>query len=106
MPKYLLHINYVGDGIKGLLKDGGSKRRDAAEKAVQSLGGKIEAFYYAFGDVDAYAIFDMPDHASMTAASLTVGATGAVTVKTTVLITLEEVDAAVKKSPLYQPPGA
>ncbi len=105
MPKYLLQANYVGDGVKGLLKDGGTKRRDIAAKAIKSLGGTLEAFYFAFGDADAYLICDVPDHASMTAISLTVGASGTVTIKTIVLITPEEVDAAAKKTPIYQPPG-
>jgi uncharacterized protein with GYD domain len=105
VPKYLLQANYVGDGIKGLLKEGGTSRRAAAEKAVQSLGGTLEAFYYAFGEIDAYVIVDVPDNASMTAIALTVSASGAVTIKTTVLLTPEEVDAAMQKTPSYRPPG-
>ena len=62
--------------------------------------------YYAFGDTDVYLIVDMPDHASMTAVALIANATGAVTVKTTVLMTPEEVDEAVKKTPDYRAPGA
>lgn len=105
MPKYLLHANYVGEGIKGLLKEGVTSRRAVAEKAVQSLGGKLEAFYFAFGDTDAYVIVDVPDQASMAAIALTVSASGAVTIKTTVLLTPEEVDEAAKKTPSYRPPG-
>jgi uncharacterized protein with GYD domain len=105
MPKYLIHANYVGDGVKGLLKEGGTSRRAATEKAVKSLGGALEAFYYAFGETDAYAIVDVPDNASMAAIALTAGASGAVAVKTTVLLTAEEVDEAVKKVPSYRPPG-
>jgi len=105
MPKFLLHVNYVGEGIKGLLKEGGTRRRAAAEAATKSLGGSMEAFYYAFGDTDAYVILDMPDHASMAALALTVAASGAVTIKTTVLLSPEEVDAAAKKTPSYRPPG-
>ena len=67
MPKYLLHANYVGDGIKGLLKEGGTSRKAAAEQAIKSLGGKVEAFYYAFGDTDVYVIAELPDNASMAA---------------------------------------
>ena len=105
MPKYLLHVNYVGDGIKGLLKDGGTKRRAAAEKAIKSLGGSVEVFYFAFGDTDAYLIGEAPDNASMAALALAVSASGAVTVKTTVLMTPEELDTAAKKKPTYRPPG-
>ncbi|MEO8215504.1 MAG: GYD domain-containing protein [Acidobacteriota bacterium] len=105
MPKYLLQANYVGDGVKGLLKEGGTNRRAAAEMGVQSLGGSIESFYYAFGETDAYVIADLPDNVSMAALALTISATGAVGVKTTVLITPEDLDAAVKKSPGYRGPG-
>jgi hypothetical protein len=73
------------------------------EKLVSSLGGQVEAFYFAFGDTDVYVIADLPDHASVTAASLAAHATGAVTVKTTGLMTPEEVDKAAKKTPDYQP---
>jgi uncharacterized protein with GYD domain len=105
VPKYLLLTNYVGEGVKGLLKEGGTSRRAAAEKAVASVGGTLDAFYYAFGETDAYVIVDVPDHASMTAIALTVSATGAVTVKTVVLLTPEEVDEAAKKKLAYRPPG-
>ena len=105
MPKYLIQANYVGDGVKGLLKEGGMSRRAATERAVKSLGGTLEAFYFAFGETDAYAIVDVPDNASMAAIALTAGASGAVTVKTTVLMSPEEVDEAVKKTPSYRPPG-
>jgi len=105
MPKYLIQANYVGDGVKGLLKEGGTSRRAATEKAIKSLGGTLEAFYYAFGETDAFAIVDVPDNASMAAIALTAGASGAVAVKTTVLMTPDEVDEAVKKVPSYRPPG-
>jgi uncharacterized protein with GYD domain len=64
MAKYLVQVNYVGEGMKGLLKDGGSKRRAVVEKLFQSMGATIEAFYYAFGDTDLYIIGDFPDHAA------------------------------------------
>jgi uncharacterized protein with GYD domain len=105
MPKYLAHCNYVGEGLKGLLQDGGSKRKAVVEKLVASMGGTVEAFYYAFGETDLYVIADLPDHESMTAVALMVAASGAIDIKTTVLITPEEVDEAVKKTPIYQSPG-
>ena len=105
MPKYLLHANYTSDAIKGLLEEGGSSRRAIAEKALQSVGGKLDAFYYAFGDTDGYLIADVPDNVSMAALALAVSASGLVTAKTTVLLTPEEIDAAVKKTPVYRPPG-
>jgi uncharacterized protein with GYD domain len=105
MPKYLVEFSYTLEGTKGVMKEGGSARRAVTEKLVQSLGGKLEAYYFTFGESDGFAIVDMPDATSAAAANLTVGASGAVRTKTTVLITPEEVDEAVKKSPTYRPPG-
>src|SRR5437899_6698961 len=82
-----------------------SERRKAAEEAVKAVGGKLEAFYFAFGKYDAYVIADIPDHASVAAASLAVNASEAVAIKTTVLLTPEELDKASKKSVSYSPPG-
>ena len=105
MPKYLFQVNYVGDGVKGLLKDGGTKRRAVTDTLFKSLGGSLEAYYYAFGKTDLYIIAELPNHAAVTACSLNVTATGAVTVKTTVLLTPEEIDAAAKLKPTYSAPG-
>ena len=92
MPKYLLAVSYTADGAKGVLKDGGTKRREAARAAVQSVGGSLEGMYFAFGDWDAIVIADMPDQASVIAASLALNASGAVTSRTTVLLTPEDID--------------
>jgi uncharacterized protein with GYD domain len=105
MAKYLWQANYVGEGLKGLLQEGGSSRRAVVEKIIDSMGGKLEVFYYAFGDTDLYGIADMPDNVSAAAFALTIAASGAVTLKTTVLMTPEEIDKAVKKTPSYRPPG-
>jgi len=105
MPKYLLKVSYTADGVKGVLKDGGTKRRQAAEAAVKSTGGSLEAMYFAFGDDDVYCIIDSPDNVSVAAASMAIAASGLVKPTTVVLLTPEEVDQAVKKSPTYTPPG-
>src|SRR5690349_18909302 len=105
MPKYLIHANYIGDGIKGLLKEGGTSRRETVQKGVESVGGKMDSFYYAFGDTDAYVVVDLPDNVTATALLLTINSTGLVACKTTVLITPEEVDEATKKHPSYRAPG-
>ncbi len=105
MPKYLFHGSYTEEGLKGLLEEGGSKRREAAEQVIRSVGGTVEAYYFAFGDNDFYIIVDTPDNVSTTAASLIVNASGAVKVKTVVLLTPEEVDQAAKKTVDYRPPG-
>jgi uncharacterized protein with GYD domain len=105
MPKYMLQVNYTADGAKGVIKDGGSARRSVAQKAAESVGGRVESFHFAFGDTDAYVIADMPDAASAAAIAMTVSASGGASVRTTVLLTPEEMDAAARKSPLYAPPG-
>ena len=105
MPKYLIQAAYSAEGVKGLLKDGGSKRRAAAEAAIKGLGGKLDAFYFAFGDTDVFALADAPDNISAAAVSLAVSASGAVHTKITVLLTPEEMDQAAKKSVSYRPPG-
>jgi uncharacterized protein with GYD domain len=106
MAKYLIQANYDAEGIKGLLKEGGSGRRAAVDKLLGSVGGKVESFYYAFGDTDAFVIVDVPNNVTAAAVALTVGASGVVTIKTTVLMTPEEVDQATKNSPVYRAPGA
>jgi uncharacterized protein with GYD domain len=105
MAKYLFHANYTEEGLKGLLKEGGSSRREAVVQALKGLGGTLEAFYYAFGDTDLFGIADLPDTVSTMAFSLIINAAGGAKVKTTVLITPEEVDQAAKKSVEYRPPG-
>ena len=98
--------SYNPDGVRGLLKDGGTKRRDTVQKLVEGMGGKLEAFYYAYGADDAVIIAELPDANSGLAISLTVNASGAVRLSTTPLITPEEIDAASKKSVDYRVPGA
>ncbi len=105
MPKYLFQASYTVEGVKGLLKDGGSKRRAAIEQTIKGLGGKLEAAYFAFGQDDVYVIVDAPDNVSVAAVSLAVTASGAATVRTIVLLTPEEMDQATKKTVSYRPPG-
>ena len=105
MPKYLFEVRYTPAGAAGLMRDGGSKRRAAAAAVVESVGGSLEAMYFAFGDRDAYAIVDLPDHAAAAAASLAVNASGATTGQLRVLLTPEDLDAASQKSVVYTPPG-
>jgi uncharacterized protein with GYD domain len=105
MPKYLIQANYVGEGLKGLLKEGGSSRRAAVEKLFGSVGGRVESFYYAFGDTDLFIIAEAPDNVSAAALTLTVNAAGTATAKVTALLTAEEIDAAAKKTIAYRPPG-
>jgi uncharacterized protein with GYD domain len=105
MPKYLVQASYIGDGVQGLRKEGGSARRTAVEKACASVGGKLDAFYYAFGEADVVTIIDLPDNATAAGVALLIGASGKIDIKTTVLLTPEEIDAAVKVGGDYRPPG-
>ena len=105
MPKYLLQVTYTADGAKGLMKDGGTKRRKVAQKLLEGVGGKLETFYFAFGATDVFAIADLPDNSSVAAAALTLAGSGAATAVTTVLISPEEIDQAAKKAVPYTPPG-
>ena len=106
MSKYMMKANYTVEGTKGLIKDGGSARRAAVQKAVEGLGGRMECFYFTLGEPDAFAIVDVPDTVSIVAMSLAVNATGGAHVSTTVLLTPEQIDEAAKKSVGYHPPGA
>jgi uncharacterized protein with GYD domain len=106
MPKYLVQASYTQEGTKGLLKEGGTKRRAAVEQLVTQLGGKLEGFYFGFGDADAVVIVDVPDNVTAVALSLAVNASGAVTLKTVPLLTPEEVDQATKKTVSYRAPGS
>jgi uncharacterized protein with GYD domain len=105
MPKYLVQASYTPQGVAGIRSDGGSSRRDAVAAMAEGLGGSVESFYFAFGDSDVVTIVDLPDNEAATAVALTVNASGAVSIKTTVLLTPEQVDDAAKRSVDYRPPG-
>ena len=105
MPKYMVQASYVGEGLKGLLKEGGTKRRETVAQVIEGMGGKLETFYYAFGDYDVIGIADMPDNTSSVAFSMVINASGVINAKTTVLLTPEEIDQATKKTVDYRPPG-
>ena len=106
MAKFLFVVNYTVAGEKGIVAKGGSDRRTAVSKMVTELGGKVDAFYFAFGHDDAYVIVDLPDNETAAAVSLTVGEAAGATLSTIVLLTPEQIDAAVKKHVDYRKPGA
>ena len=106
MPKYLCQGSYTGEGLQGLLKEGGSKRRAMVEHLAKGLGGKLEAFYFAFGGDDFHIILDLPSNVDMAAVALVANASGAVKSRITVLLTPEEVDQATKKQVDFRPPAA
>ena len=105
MAKYLFEINYTQDGIKGVLKEGGTSRRNMIEKLTQNMGGSVESFYFTFGENDGYLIADYPSNVDVAALSMTVAAAGGATIKTHVLLTPEEVDQATEKTVEYRAPG-
>jgi uncharacterized protein with GYD domain len=105
MPKYLVHATYTAEGAKGLLKSGGTSRRKAVEELLASLNGKLEAFYFTFGDEDAILIIDLPDQVAASAIGLVVAASGTIRTRSTVLIPPEEVDQAVRREVHFHPPG-
>ena len=103
MHKYMFTVSYTLDGVKGLLDVGGSHRAAAVEGLVGSVDGKVEGFYFAFGEDDAYIIAELPDDAAATALSLRVAAGGTATVRTTVLLDAAEIDEAAKRNVSYTP---
>jgi uncharacterized protein with GYD domain len=105
MGKYLFTAKYTQEGAKGLVRDGGTARRAAVEKACAAAGGRLESMYFAFGGIDAFVTADLPDNASAAALALAVNQAGGASTNTIVLITAAEVDEAAKKSIAYRPPG-
>ena len=107
MPRYLIRASYTADGTKGLVRGGGgTARRAAVQEMLKPVGGEIESFYYALGEDDVYAICSLPDNVTAAALSLAVNASGAVNLRTTVLLTPEEIDQATKKNLTYRAPGS
>ena len=105
MAKYLFTGSYTSDGARGVLTEGGTRRREVAEQLIASLGGTVEAYYFGFGSDDFYLIADLPDHTAAAAGAMTASASGTMQVRTTVLLTPEELDAATKLSPSFRAPG-
>ncbi len=105
MARYLIQGSYTTEGLKGVLKEGGTGRRAAVEAAVKAFGGRLEAYYFAFGESDVCIIVDGLDNVSVAALSMGISATGTATAKTTVLLTPEEIDQATKKTLSYRAPG-
>ncbi len=105
MKKYLIKASYNANGVKGLIEDGGTQRKLAIQKMLAGMGGKLESFYYAFGEHDVYVISELPDDISAAAVALRINLTGLVSTTTTVLLSPEDIDAASKKSVIYRAPG-
>jgi|ERR1700730_7214549 uncharacterized protein with GYD domain len=106
MAKYLITASYTAEGMKGLQKDKASGRRNAVREACESIGGKLEAFYFAFGEHDVVTIVDLPDNVAASALSLAASATGLVRTRTTALLTVDEVDKSLATTVKYRGAGA
>ena len=105
MPKYLVEASYTDEGLKGLIKDKATGRAAAVKKAAQALGGRLDEIYYTFGENDVIILLDLPDNATAAGFAITAAATGLVRVKTTPLLTVEDVDTAIGKNVPYRGPG-
>lgn len=105
MPKYLVQGSYTDQGLKGLLKDGGSARRAMVEKLAAEMGGKLEVFYYAFGDDDFVIILDLPSNIDMAATAIVAQASGMVQSRVTVLMDPKDVDEAVRRKVDFHSPS-
>ena len=106
MPKYLITGSYTVQGANGVLAEGGSGRVAAVNKLIASLGGTVESFYFSFGGDDFYITVDLPGNTAAAAGAMAVAAAGGASARTVVLLTPEEVDAAMKLTPSYRAPGA
>jgi uncharacterized protein with GYD domain len=106
MPKYLIEASYGAEGVRGVAAKGGSARREAVGELISSMGGTVESFYFAFGDADVYVIAELPSDEAATALALSINQSAATKVRTVVLLTPEQVDAAAKMVPTYRAPGA
>ncbi len=104
MPKYLVQGSYTDQGLNGLLKEGGSKRRSVVEQLAKEMGGKLEAFYFTFGSDDFVIVLDLPSNLDMAATSIVAQASGTVKSRVTVLLTPEDVDQAVRRKVDFRPP--
>ena len=106
MARYMFIARYASTGAKGVAKAGGSSRRSAIEKMAAGLGGRLETFDFAFGEDDVYTTVELPDNKTAAAVALAINSTGHTSVRTVVLMTPEDVDAAAAQTVDYVPPGA
>ena len=108
MPLYLTRFSYTPETWARLIGNP-EDRRDAAQRYIESVGGKLHGFWYAFGEHDGYTLWEAPDNVSMAAVALAISAGGALSsFETTVLLSVDEtVDALCKAGQVgYRPPGA
>jgi uncharacterized protein with GYD domain len=105
MPNYLIEASYTTEGVKGVADKGGTARREAVQQLIAASGGKMESFYFAFGDADVYVIAELPSDEAAAGLALSINRSGSTKIRTVVLLTPEQVDAAANMAPEYRPPG-
>jgi len=105
MPKYLITANYTAEGLAGVRSAGAKSRVDAVSSMLEAMGGRLESFYFAFGDTDVYAVAEAPDDEAAAALAIAINSTGAVSIRTTKLLTVDQVDEALGRTVNYRPPG-
>ena len=106
MPKYMISANYTAQGMEGVRSAGAKSRIDAVSTMLEAMGGRLESFHFAFGDTDVFAIAEVPDDEAAAAVAIAINSSGAVNIRTTKLLTVEQVDEALRRSVNYQPPGS
>ena len=106
MPKYMISANYTAEGMEGVRAGGAKSRVDAVSTMLEAMGGRLESFHFAFGDTDVFAIVDAPDDEAAAAVAMTINSSGLVSISTTKLLSVEQIDEALRRSVDYTPPGA
>jgi len=106
VPKYLIEASYGSEGVRGIAQKGGFARREVIEELIASIGGRMESFYFAFGDADVYVITELPNDEAAAALAISVNQSGTTKLRTVVLLTPEQVDAAASMVPDYKAPGS
>jgi uncharacterized protein with GYD domain len=106
MPEYLISASYTTTGLAGVRAAGAKSRVDAVTTMLEASGGRLESFHFAFGDADVFAIAEMPDDEAAAAVAMAINSSGAVSIRTTKLLSAEQVDEALRRTVDYQPPQA
>ena len=105
MPKIMAKVSYTAEGMAALHRDGAVARQKMIGEMISSMGGTLEGVYWAFGDTDAYVIGDVPDLETAAAGALAAAASGQSSLETVILLTAEQVDAALDKAKGLTPPS-
>jgi uncharacterized protein with GYD domain len=106
MPKYMITASYTTKGLEGVRAAGAKSRVDAVSAMLEAVGGHLDSFHFAFGDADVFAMVDLPDDEAAAAVAIAINSSGAVSIHTTKLLTVEQVDDALRRAVDYQPPGS